>query len=319
MMRLFRPKSSLLLLSLLLLSTHNTDVANGLRILLTNNDGIDHIGLQTLKTALQETDQHDVFVYAPRQEFTGPGAALTLPFLNTTQVAPQEFAVEGFASSCVLLGLTEVTDIDLVISGPSPGFTSGGQDLHSGTLAAALTAISKNVPAFAILSDASGATSSSASSSGSGSSGNTTTDTLTTSMYFGNVARFVVQLVDTLAEELPKFPNHVGLKIGYPSIALPSNQIRGVALAANNNFSPVTFTYTMDNGGEEGGGSPQQLVAQAIAVEDTTTDPASDYSLLQNGFIAALAIQNDISVKTTHYNGFFLGGLALKLEGISVQ
>lgn len=272
----------LLLIVALLLQPHT---ANSLRILLTNNDGINDLGLQTLKAALRDA-QHEVFVYAPLTAPIGPAAALTLPFVNVTEVGAQEFAVDGFPATCVLVGLTSVPDIDLVLSGPSSGFTSGGQDLHSGTLGAALTGISRDVPSFAILADE---------------------PDEGLEEYYGQVANFAVNLISTLEEDLPDFPRGVGLKIGYPP--LPPNEILGVTLAGNNDFFPVTFDYVQNGEG--------QLEA-SITVTGETDNPSNDQLLLNSGLIAVLAIQSDISVKTTHYNGFFLGGLAIKLENMIV-
>jgi 5'-nucleotidase len=48
-----------------------------MRILVTNDDGIDSIGLHVLARAICELDgDHEVVVIAPDQEFSGAGAAI---------------------------------------------------------------------------------------------------------------------------------------------------------------------------------------------------------------------------------------------------
>ena len=48
-----------------------------MRILVTNDDGIDSIGLHVLTRAICDLDgDHEVHVIAPDQEFSGAGAAL---------------------------------------------------------------------------------------------------------------------------------------------------------------------------------------------------------------------------------------------------
>ncbi|CAB9517089.1 5'-nucleotidase SurE [Seminavis robusta] len=286
---------------------------SSLRILLTNNNGYSDNGMPLLRDALIAAG-HDVFVFAPTTRLNGASAALDLPVVNVTQrdasSNSQEWEVDGYAATCVLVGLSQMQLLldaswipDLVISGINDGYTSGSQDWHSGTLGGALTGLSKGVPSLAILTD----------------SPQEVTDS-----YFINVAQFVVQLVDTLEDVFAEFPLGVGLKIIYPRQETP-DAVQGVVLAGNNNYFFVTFDYVLSDT------VPNQLEANIVFVRDSTstTDGAttedsnslaqSDSQLVRDGYITALPIQADVSLKATKYNENFLGGLAVMLETMELQ
>ena len=70
-----------------------------MRILVTNDDGIDAIGLHVLTRALGELDgDHEIVVVAPDREFSGSGASLgALPMPISSATAGAE-AVAGLCS-----------------------------------------------------------------------------------------------------------------------------------------------------------------------------------------------------------------------------
>ena len=117
-----------------------------MRILVTNDDGIDSTGLHVLARRLTEVG--DVVVVAPDSEYSGFGAALgTLhtmrPEVHREQVqgVPEAWAVTGPPALCVYFARFGVFgDIDLVVSGINPGVNTGRAIYHSGTVGAAITA-----------------------------------------------------------------------------------------------------------------------------------------------------------------------------------
>jgi 5'-nucleotidase len=109
-----------------------------LKILLTNDDGIDSPGLRLLQKALQS--EHEVWVVAPDSDRSGSSHSITLG--NPTKFikrGEREYASGGTPADCVLhacLGLVPV-EIDMVVAGINLGPNLGTDIVYSGTAAAA--------------------------------------------------------------------------------------------------------------------------------------------------------------------------------------
>ncbi len=127
-----------------------------MRILVTNDDGIDSAGLHVLARRLTEVG--DVVVVAPDREYSGFGAALgTLHLLQpevhreTVEGVPEAWSVTGPPALCIYFarfGLFGM--IDLVVSGINPGVNTGRAIYHSGTVGACITARNGGINAVAI-------------------------------------------------------------------------------------------------------------------------------------------------------------------------
>ena len=133
----------------------------GVRILLTNDDGIDGPGLHALARSLK-TCGHEIVIAAPNRDYSGYGAALG-PLHTTGQVSYEDreieellgveaYAVDGppalCAFSAALGGFGGKPD--MLISGINAGANLGRAVLHSGTVGAALTASQFGVPTMAV-------------------------------------------------------------------------------------------------------------------------------------------------------------------------
>jgi len=131
------------------------------RILLTNDDGIESEGIQTLARFVADAG-HDVLVVAPDRDYSGVGAAIG-------NVRPEgglqsrRVEIDGLASgeAWSLEGPPALTVIaarlgafgeppDLVVSGINAGLNTGRSILHSGTVGAALTAQNFGLSALAV-------------------------------------------------------------------------------------------------------------------------------------------------------------------------
>ena len=116
------------------------------RILVTNDDGIDSVGLHVLARAMVPLG--DVVVVAPDTEYSGASAALGA--LHLLQPEVKRADVEGVAESWTVNGharavrdvrpARRVRPVDLVVAGINPGANVGRAIYHSGTVGAALTA-----------------------------------------------------------------------------------------------------------------------------------------------------------------------------------
>ncbi len=126
-----------------------------MKILLTNDDGIQAPGLRAMYKALCDAG-HDVTVAAPVTEQSAVGHAITI----SLPLRVKEFKENGFAGygvygtpvDCVKLGLMTLLDAkpDLVVSGINAGANVGVDILYSGTVAAATEGALLGFPALAV-------------------------------------------------------------------------------------------------------------------------------------------------------------------------
>ncbi|VWX47097.1 5'/3'-nucleotidase SurE [Novosphingobium sp. 9U] len=111
-----------------------------MRILLTNDDGINAPGLYVLeKIAAQLSD--DIWICAPSEEQSGAGHSLTLTRpVRLREHAPKRFSVTGTPTDAVTMGLKKVLPgpPDLILSGVNRGANLGDDVTYSGTVSAAL-------------------------------------------------------------------------------------------------------------------------------------------------------------------------------------
>ncbi len=127
-----------------------------MRILITNDDGINAPGLKVLRAIAEEVAGPDgeVWTCAPAFEQSGVGHCIsyTHPFM-VNELAPRVFAAEGSPADCVLAALHDAMTAappDLVLSGVNRGNNSAENTLYSGTIGAAMEAALQGLPAIAL-------------------------------------------------------------------------------------------------------------------------------------------------------------------------
>ncbi|NVO00584.1 MAG: 5'/3'-nucleotidase SurE [Geobacteraceae bacterium] len=121
-----------------------------MKILVTNDDGIDAPGINALAEALCEVAE--VAVVAPDRERSAVSHALTLHHpLRAIKVGQNRYSVDGTPTDCVNLGIHSLLDFhpDIVVSGINRGANLGDDVTYSGTVAAALEATLMGIPAIA--------------------------------------------------------------------------------------------------------------------------------------------------------------------------
>ena len=126
-----------------------------MKILVTNDDGIDSAGIAALAEALKEIAE--VTVVAPHEEQSAVGHGITMKYplrvfnyrKNGTFFG---YAVEGTPADCVKMGIINILgeSPDLVISGINHGSNTAINIIYSGTVSAAREAAIMDVPAIAI-------------------------------------------------------------------------------------------------------------------------------------------------------------------------
>lgn len=127
-----------------------------MRILVTNDDGIDSIGLHRLVMRLSKLGE--ILVVAPDTEYSGSGAAIGA--LHVKRPTAHEVDVDGAAEAWTISGppalcvttasLGAFGSYDLVVAGINPGANVGRSVYHSGTVGACLAARLRGVTGIAV-------------------------------------------------------------------------------------------------------------------------------------------------------------------------
>jgi 5'-nucleotidase len=179
-----------------------------LNVLLTNDDGIEADGLQTLRRALAALSDVNLAVIAPDGNRSAMARSITtrrplwveqVPFADGTV----GYATDGTPVDCVRLaslGVVEGFATDLVVSGINHGANLGDDITYSGTVAAALEGVVLGIPSIAVSQQ---------------SRGRGLDYRYDGGFHFGLAARFVALLVERL-ESLP-LPPRTLLNVNVPA------------------------------------------------------------------------------------------------------
>src|SRR6516165_267659 len=113
-----------------------------MRILITNDDGIEAPGLDVLQKIASETDQ------------SGAAHSLTLHEpLRMRKLSERVFAVRGTPTDCVIMGVRYILQDELptlVLSGVNRGANLADDITYSGTIAGAIEGAMLGVPSIAL-------------------------------------------------------------------------------------------------------------------------------------------------------------------------
>ncbi|HEX5272835.1 MAG TPA: 5'/3'-nucleotidase SurE [Gemmataceae bacterium] len=120
-----------------------------MKLLLTNDDGIDAPGLAALLAAARPLGEP--VVVAPAAAHSGCSHRVTTDGPIRVGRRPAGYAVEGTPADCVRVALHEVApDAAWVLSGINAGGNLGADVWHSGTVAAVREAVLHGVPGVAL-------------------------------------------------------------------------------------------------------------------------------------------------------------------------
>jgi len=240
-----------------------------MRILVTNDDGVQSDGLFALYQALSQVG--DVTVVAPERQQSAVGHAITLhkPLrLSSTTLrdGAAAFMSNGTPSDCATLGILEAMDgdVDLVVSGINHG-PNLGWDLHySGTVSAAIEAAIVGKPSLAV-----------------------SVASWEKDMHFESAARFAAQVARWLvAHPLP--PNTI-LNINAPN--LPQSEIQGVAVTTQGRRQYVDrVEKRLDPVGR-----PYYWLGGSLAEEEAGAEAGSDVRAIADGKISITPVHLDLT------------------------
>ena len=295
--------------------------AGALNIALTNDDGWDSPGIQTMKAALVAAG-HTVSLAAPLDGQSGSSAAINA--VSNLVVVKQrddeganEFSVataggaegaEPATSGLIAINISQqLTGVppDLLVSGTNAGANIGAATQISGTVGAAIAAIANSfngsVPAIAISTDE-------PCDESDPPGGDLPACVAANEAHYAEVAAFLVDLIahletkpGALAQEPKLLPAGVGLNINYPP--LPPGSLQGVSLNRQGRIFSV-------------GGVPLNLLFACFgpcndlpvgvptvggiggAALDPTPDVAdSDVAAFNAGFISVVPIAADYTAR----------------------
>ena len=130
-----------------------------MKILLTNDDGIDTPGIWMLADQLSTFSE--VIIIAPESNQSGVGTSISLqnPITGSHHSSKdsklqsiKSFAISGTPADCVIFGTEKLSSppFDLIISGPNKGFNTGFDIINSGTFGAAIQGFSRGFNSVAI-------------------------------------------------------------------------------------------------------------------------------------------------------------------------
>ncbi|MGI5921795.1 MAG: 5'/3'-nucleotidase SurE [Syntrophomonadaceae bacterium] len=254
-----------------------------MRILLTNDDGINARGIHALINELNSLAE--LYVVAPDRERSGTGHSITV--FEPIKVAPVQlpgvragWVVGGTPVDCVKLALSRLIteNIDLVVSGINHGPNLGSDVVYSGTVSAAAEAVMMGYPALAV-----------------------SYDSYAKDMNFDFTAKFTKQMVKMVLEK--GMEKETLLNINVPS--LNPYDIKGIRIASLGvrNYDNLFEEYKDPRGNTFywlGGG-----------IQEEEQKPDSDVYAVQQGYISLTPIHLDLTdyKLIEEYKHFFAGYL----------
>lgn len=234
-----------------------------MNILVSNDDGILAPGISVLAEACQAVGQ--VTVIAPDREQSGTSHSLTLHRpLRPVRRHDGAYQVDGTPTDCVLLAVGALMPErpDFVFSGVNHGPNMGEDVLYSGTVSAAMEAVTLGIPGIAI------------------SLASRDPEQFAT---YQSVLVGLVRRITAVAE----FPPHLLLNINLPDLS--AGQVQGVKVTKlGSRYFSESLTRMKDPWGKEvfwiGGG------------EITWTgDAESDHQAVHDGYISITPLNLDLT------------------------
>lgn len=122
-----------------------------MRVLVSNDDGVDAVGIRILAQRLAVVGE--VVVVAPDRDRSGASNSLTLDQpIRVTQMEDGRYRVAGTPTDCVHLALAGLLDHepDIVVSGINNSANLGDDVIYSGTVSAAMEGRFLGLPAIAV-------------------------------------------------------------------------------------------------------------------------------------------------------------------------
>ncbi|TWD83740.1 5'-nucleotidase /3'-nucleotidase /exopolyphosphatase [Kribbella amoyensis] len=247
--------------------------AERLRVLITNDDGYQARGIRALAAAVA-AQGHDVVVVAPLDDQSGVGSARAGMVGRPIESASEEAGgitftgIAGTPALAVTLAAVGAFGAapDVVVSGINHGHNIGVPILHSGTVAAALTAATQGMSALAVSIDSE------------------------TPQYLETAGAVAAEALDWLVGE----PAGTVLTLNVPD--RPVAELEGIRRA---HLTPIERSRIAGTVAETG--EPMIVLEDPEAAPD----PATDEALLAKGYVTVTPIvgvrETDVAVPTDRW------------------
>lgn len=284
-----RTRLPILLALLLTAAPAVPSIAQTLKVLVTNDDGVGAPGIDALVNKLAENANLAITVIAPATNQSGTGdqrttAPIDVSAATTASGVPAK-AVASFPADSVMFGVVQELQVarpDLVVSGVNNGQNMSGEIIPlSGTVGAALWAARLGIPAFAV-------------SAGLGASPN-----------FADAATFTAVLVEQyrikkgfqkkMVESGPPLLGVV-LNINFPTCT--AGAVRGVRVVGVERYQKfASYMLLADIGGVQTW-QATQANGNPFASDCTSTleNPETDLAAMNNGFASVTPLDADRGV-----------------------
>ena len=235
-----------------------------MHLLLSNDDGIQAIGLKYLADSLSKIGK--ITVVAPNRNHSASSNSLTLDRpIRAQKLSENWYSVDGTPTDCVHLAITGLINEEpnIVVSGMNAGANLGDDVIYSGTVAAAMEGRFLGLPAVAI------------------------SITSFQPSYFEDAAQMSYEMISKLTTT--QLPNDVIININIPD--LPKDEINGIQttrLGNRHKAEPVIQA-------EDPRGKPIYWVGAAGPEQDS--GPGTDFHAIKNGYVSVSPMHLDL----THY------------------
>ena len=241
-----------------------------LRVLLTNDDGIDAPGLVELERAFSDAD-YEVVVAAPDQERSGASHSLSLRhMLRVYHCGNGRYSLSGTPVDCVHIAVNNILrdrTPDLVISGINRGANLGCDVNYSGTVAGAREAAMLGIPSFAV-----------------------SLDTTKEDPDFREASKYALRVVKLLQDDEPS--PRTFLNINVPD--LPAGEIKGVKVTTQGIRKYDKIIHVQ----EDPFGNPTYWLGGAIIGGENI--PGSDIVAVEDGYVSITPLRLDLTRKAEY-------------------
>ena len=252
-----------------------------MRVLVSNDDGVDAPGIHALAEGLKAAG-HAVTVVAPDRDRSGASNSLTLDMpIRAKRVRDGVYSVAGTPTDCVHLALAGMLEEqpDIVVSGINNAANLGDDVIYSGTVAAAMEGRFLGLPAIAmslVTRDHQG-------------------------LHFDTAARVAVELVARLVAD--PLPADTILNVNVPDRAWADVAGFEVTRLGHRHRAEPCVAQTDPRG------RPVWWIGPAGPEQDA--GPGTDFDALKRGFVSITPIHVDLTrYQALETVGGWVGGLA---------
>lgn len=236
-----------------------------MRVLVSNDDGVDAPGIRMLARTLQAAD-HEVLLVAPDRDRSGASNSLTLDMpVRVVQLDASSWKVYGTPTDCVHVAITGMLEVepDIVVSGINNVANLGDDVIYSGTVAAATEGRFLGLPAVAV----------------------SLASTDHVGQHYETAARAAVEIIARL--RVDPLPADTILNVNVPD--LPWSQIRGFEVTRlGNRHRAEACVQQIDPRG-------RQWWWIGPAGREQDAGPGTDFHAIRSGCISITPIQVDLT------------------------